>query len=315
MKFSKNVKKLKGDASSRVFYRKKNKKTSSIIIYSNKDKKSNLLNYDSVNKILLKNRILAPVLLSKNYKKNFIEIQDFGDQTIFDIFKKRKTKKIKIYKQIINLLKNIQSITQKKVINFNNREYIIPIYTAKILENEAKLFSEWYIKQKLKKLDQKKFKKTYYKVIKNLIKKINLKNDTFVHRDFHISNLMMVKNEIGIIDSQDALIGNKAYDLASLIDDVRFKTSQKLKNNIFNFYLKNEKFLNKKSFKNDFDIISVLRNLKIIGIFTRLALRDNKKKYLKLIPYAWSLIKLRSKNKENFKDLNLLLKILNNKNR
>ena len=114
MKFSKNVKKLKGDASSRVFYRKKNKKTSSIIIYSNKDKKSNLLNYDSVNKILLKNRILAPVLLSKNYKKNFIEIQDFGDQTIFDIFKKRKTKKIKIYKQIINLLKNIQSITQKK---------------------------------------------------------------------------------------------------------------------------------------------------------------------------------------------------------
>ena len=196
MKFSKNVKKLKGDASSRVFYRKKNKKTSSIIIYSNKDKKSNLLNYDSVNKILLKNRILAPVLLSKNYKKNFIEIQDFGDQTIFDIFKKRKTKKIKIYKQIIDLLKNIQSITQKKVINFNNREYIIPIYTAKILENEAKLFSEWYIKQKLKKLDQKKFKKTYYKVIKNLIKKINLKNDTFVHRDFHISNLMMVKMKL-----------------------------------------------------------------------------------------------------------------------
>ena len=68
-----------------------------------------------------------------------------------------------------------------------------------------------------------------------MIKKINLKNNTLVHRDFHISNLMMVKNKIGIIDSQDALIGNKAYDLASLIDDVRFETSKKFKNKILIF--------------------------------------------------------------------------------
>ena len=32
---------------------------------------------------------------------------------------------------------------------------------------------------------------------------------------------MLVNGKIGVIDSQDALIGNKAYDLASLIDDVR----------------------------------------------------------------------------------------------
>ena len=315
MKFLKNAEKLKGDASTRIFYRKKDKKTTSIIVYSNKDKKSNLLNYDSINQILLKNKILAPVLLSKNYKENFIEIQDFGNQTIFDILKKRKTNKIKIFKQIVDLLENLQSIKQKKITNFNNREYTVPIYKTKILEDEAKLFSEWYIEKKVKKLNQKRFKKSYYKIIKNLVKKINLKNDTFVHRDFHISNLMMVENKIGVIDSQDALIGNKAYDLASLIDDVRFKTSEKLKDKIFSYYLKKQKFINKNSFKSDFDIISVLRNLKIIGIFTRLALRDNKKKYLKLIPYAWSLIKLRSKNKDIFKDLNNLLKIINYKNK
>ena len=315
MKFLKSVKKLKGDASSRIFYRKKENKNSSIIIYSYKDKRSNLLNYDAINKILLKNKILAPVLLSKNYKKNFIEIQDFGNLTIFDILKKKKINKIRVFKQIIDVLKNLQSIKQKKIVNFNNKEYIIPTYSIKTLEKEAKLFSDWYIEKKIKKLNKEKFKKTYYKVIKNLIKKLNLKNDTFVHRDFHVSNLMMVKNEIAIIDSQDALIGNKAYDLASLIDDVRFKTSKKFKNEIFNYYLKKQKFFNKNSFKSDFDIISVLRNLKIIGIFTRLALRDNKKKYLKLIPYAWSLIKLRSQNKNNFKDLNDLLKVLNYKNK
>ena len=65
----------------------------------------------------------------------------------------------------------------------------------------------------------------------------------------------------------------------------------------------NKKKINIKKFKNDFEILSVLRNLKIIGIFTRLANRDNKKKYLKLIPHAWELIGLRIKNNYIFKDL------------
>ena len=68
----------------------------------------------------------------------------------------------------------------------------------------------------------------------------------------------------------------------------------------------NKKKINKVKFKNDFEILSVLRNLKIIGIFTRLATRDKKKKYLKLIPYAWNLIELRIKNKI-FKNLEVLL--------
>jgi len=309
MNFSKKLKRLKGDASSRIFYRKKNNKNSSIIIYSKKDKKSNLLDYDSINKILIKNTITAPQLLSQNYSKNFIEIQDFGNETIFNFFKNKRINKINIYKKIVNLLNRIQSISQKKVINFKNQIYKVPKYTPQILEQEAKLFTEWYIKNKMKKSEQKKFKNSFNKIIKILIKKIHLKNDTFVHRDFHISNLMIVKNDIGIIDSQDALIGNKAYDLASLIDDVRFQTSDVLKNKILNFYLKKQKKLNKKYFKNDFEILSVLRNLKIIGIFTRLAVRDNKKKYLKLIPYTWKLIKLRSQN-NNFRDLNNLLKVL-----
>ena len=135
-----------------------------------------------------------------------------------------------------------------------------------------------------------------------------LRNDVFVHRDFHISNLMLVNNRIGVIDSQDALIGNKAYDLASLIDDVRFKTTRNFKNHLLQTYFKLEKKIKIEKLKNDFEILSVLRNLKIIGIFTRLAIRDGKKKYLNLIPYAWTLIDLRIKKNKIFDDLKKLLK-------
>ena len=86
----KNLKKIKGDASNRKFFRKKNKKISSIIVISKKEKFKNLLVYDAINKILRKNKILAPILFHENYRKNYIEIEDFGDNTIFKILSKKK---------------------------------------------------------------------------------------------------------------------------------------------------------------------------------------------------------------------------------
>ncbi len=301
-----NIKKIKGDASFRKFFRKKNKDFSSIIVFAKREKFKNLLVYDSINKILIKNKILAPILYKENYKKNYLEIQDFGNETIFKVLVK-KSNKFFYFKKIIKTLKQIQLIKNKSIRNFKGKNYLIPIYQKKVLITEASLFCDWYVKKKLAKRDRDKFNEKFKKIIIKLASKLKLKNDVFVHRDFHISNMMLVKNRIGVIDSQDALIGNRAYDLASLIDDVRFKTSTTLKNKIYKFYIENNKGLNKKKFKNDFEILSILRNLKIIGIFTRLANRDGKKKYLKLIPYTWMLIKMRIDKNHLFKDLENLI--------
>ena len=145
MKIGKSLKKLKGDASLRTFFRNKKKNSSSIIVYANKNKRSNLLIYDSINQILLKNNILAPKLLSENYSKNYIEIEDFGDQTIFNLLKKSRTNKLVIFKRIIRLLNKLQLIRQRKIKNFKKKNYKIPNYHPKILLEEEKLFSDWYV--------------------------------------------------------------------------------------------------------------------------------------------------------------------------
>jgi len=306
MKFSKDFKEIKGDASIRKFYR--NTKKNSIIVFANIEKIKNLLIYDSINKILIKNNIIAPKLLSQNYRNNYIEIQDLGNKTIYQTFIKNKKNHYLILKKVINVLNKIQKIKDKKVKNFNNKFYKIKNYNNKVLFDETKLFNDWYVPKKLNKKKIYLFKDKFNKEIKLLLSKLNFNNDTFVHRDFHVSNLIInSKNQIGLIDNQDALIGNRAYDLASLIDDVRYKTSNSLKDKVYNYYLKTNKNIHPKKFKNDFDILSVLRNLKIIGIFMRLAERDKKKKYLKLIPYAWKMIDYRmNKNKELY-NLKLLL--------
>ena len=72
----KDLKKLSGDASFRKFYR--NKKNKSIVVYCKKDKFKNLIVYDAINKLLIRNKINSPNLISENFKNNFIEINDLG---------------------------------------------------------------------------------------------------------------------------------------------------------------------------------------------------------------------------------------------
>ena len=294
---------LSGDASFRKFYR--NKKN--IIIFSKKDSRKNLLIYDAINKILIKNKIKAPKLISQNYKSKYIQIEDFGNTTVYLKLKKNNKNKLTYYKKIIKLLNLVQKIKTKKIKTFLGSSYKVPKYSKKILLEEAKLFLDWYVPKKIKKKNQTLLKKKLLLVLKSLINKIKFSSKTFVHRDFHVSNLMIKNKKLCIIDSQDAVFGNVSYDLASLIDDVRLKTSIGFKHNIFKEYIKTNKKINVVNFKNDFEILSVLRNLKIIGIFTRLSIRDNKHNYLKLIPYAWKLIEQRIEQNKKFIELKIIL--------
>ena len=289
------LKKISGDASFREFYRLQKNKKNTIIVKANKEKFQNLIVYTLVNKILNNNNIKAPILIKQFFSNSIIEINDLGQKTFLDFIKNKK-KKFKFYKQLIDTLIKIQRIQLKEKYNYYGYKIKFKKYDIKSLQKESNLFFEWYVKyfSKNKKSVQKnKIKKE----LKRTFTKLYFKNEHFTHRDFHASNVMVGKN-IGIIDSQDAVVGNRFYDLVSLIDDVRIKLPLKFKKELFDYYLKKSKIKKSKitNAKNDFDILSVQRNLKILGIFVRLKIRDKKTNYLKYIPYTIKLIKLRLKN-------------------
>jgi aminoglycoside/choline kinase family phosphotransferase len=174
------------------------------------------------------------------------------------------------------------------------------------------------LKNNSKKKDFSKFKHEIKKELNNLYKKLYFQNLCLVHRDFHVSNIMIKKNNISLIDSQDVIRGNLLYDVASLIDDVRIILPAHLKSKLFNYYLSKTKKIStdeRNSAKDDFDILSIQRNLKILGIFVRLYKRDNKSNYLKFLPYTWRLLDLRLKN-PLFNNLKCLLnKAVSKKNK
>ena len=300
---------IAGDASFRKFYRLKIKKNSKIIVFASKEKYNNLVAYSAVNKFLINNKISAPKLYQHNFSKGIIVIEDFGDTTFKKILANKKNKFL-IYKKLVHTLLKIQKIRPKsRLQTILNKPHIIKKYSNKILHKESDLFFDWYLPLFLNKKKNKKIKEKAKKILSKLYNKLNFPNSSFVHRDYHADNLMKIGKKIGVIDSQDALIGNPAYDLVSLIDDVRIKTSDKLKNQIYNYYLKKVKkikAIKKNFFLEDFEILSVQRSLKIIGIFSRLLKRDNKNTYMKFIPYTWKLLEKRMKS-EIFLELKKIL--------
>jgi len=300
---------IAGDASFRKFYRIISNKKSKILVTAEKEKYKNLIVYSAINTFLRKNKILTPKLFSFNYSESSMVIEDFGDLSFYKLLLKKKNK-FEIYKKLVDLILIMQKIKPKKKIKtIFNKYYLFEKYSYNHLHRESDLFFKWYLPLILEKKKIASIKKKIKKNLSNLYKNLNYQDTCFVHRDYHVQNLIKIRNKIGVIDSQDALIGNPAYDLASLIDDVRIKNSAKLKNKIYNYYI-NKIYLphseNALLFLKDFNILSVQRILKIIGIFSRLYTRDKKIKYLKFIPYAWKLLEMRIKS-ENFSDLKNIL--------
>ena len=302
------IKKISGDASFREFYRVKKNNKSSIIIFAKKEKFKNLIIYCVVNNILNNHKILSPKLIKNYFKNNMIEITDLGNTSFYEYIKNKKNK-LTDYKKLIEIILKLQKIKLKKYYPFGKNKIKFIKYSVAHLHKESDLFFNWYLKFMIKNKNINKIKKVIKKELNNVYTKLYFKNNYFTHRDFHASNIMINKKKLGLIDSQDAIIGNPLYDVASLIDDVRIKLPKNLQDSLLKYYILRSKYKHKDQnhLINDFDILSVQRNLKILGIFVRLYKRDKKPNYLKYLPYTWLLIERRMKNPV-FKNLNILLK-------
>ncbi len=302
------LKKIKSDASFREFFRLKKGDQTSIIVTARKERFKNLIAYSAINKFLRKKGIHTPKTITHHFNEGIMEIEDFGDRTLYH-FAKKSSNIFPLYKKSIDVIIKLQKIKPINKIKIKSKQNLkLGTYNLKILNKESDLFLNWYLPGILGKKKSNKFKSKIKKELNKLYKKIHYKNNFIVHRDFHVSNIMPTKNKLGIIDTQDIILGNPMYDVASLIDDVRIRIKLSIKNKIFLYYLKKCSFRDKQIhfLKNDFDILSIQRNLKILGIFFRLNKRDKKPQYLKYLPFTWKLIELRMKNKI-FKNLEKIL--------
>lgn len=119
-----------------------------------------------------------------------------------------------------------------------------------------------------------------------------------VLRDFHAENLLMLPGRsgaarVGLLDFQDALAGHPAYDLASLCRDVRRDVQPVTEAACLNTYI-DATGTDQEAFRAAYAVLGVQRNLRILGVFARLAVTQGKTRYLNFLPRCWSHIQIQS---------------------
>ncbi len=111
----------------------------------------------------------------------------------------------------------------------------------------------------------------------------------WVLRDYHSPNLLWLPERsgirrVGLIDTQDCLLGHPAYDLASLLQDARVDVSTTEESELFEHYCTTRAPFDRQSFAAAYAILGAQRATKILGIFARLSKRDGKHIYLQHLP-------------------------------
>ena len=283
---TKNLVAIKSDASFRKYYRLEN---NILAMDAAPEKGESVSKFSEIARILHSFNLSAPKIIDVNNKEGFILLEDFGDK----VFSKHINKENKkdLYKKAIDVLIDI------KIKSHQNKSSLskLATYDFEELYRESILFIDWFIEQKLDMQISDEKKTEFYQILKKAFLNIKPRNDTLVLRDYHVDNLILKDHkeplkQVGLIDFQDALLGSTFYDLASLLEDVRMPLNENEKEELLKYYINitNENY---EMVLREINFFSLQRNLKILGIFNRLLIRDGKARYLEYLPATFNFIK------------------------
>ena len=300
----KNLIPIKNDASFRKYFRIDKK----ILMDANPTLGEDVSSFININNLLNEFQLNVPEIYSIDKENGFLLLEDLGEDIFSKILDNKNEEKL--YKQAIEILAEIH----KKDLNEFNYSILPKKYSIEKLLQESQLFIDWYLKKFLK-LDISKTEiKDFLDIISKIFSSLEPKLEKLVLRDYHVDNLILQSSkvglkQVGILDFQDAVIGQSSYDLISIIEDVRRPITKDLKTRLIDYFVDLTGYdLN--NLKNELAFYSVQRNLKILGIFCRLSIRDNKPNYMSYNNNAWIYIES-NLNNPIMKDLqNWIKKIL-----
>ena len=233
----------------------------------------------------------TPKVLARDISNGLLIIEDLGNETFTKALSaNRSIDETNLYNLAVDVLIKLHNYPMKDVLPSNTENYSIDH-----LLDEAQLFCDWTwgalfgTKPETKVIDS--FQSAWIEALTPFIKM----DETLVLRDYHVDNLMVLKNRSGIakcglLDFQDAVIGHRAYDLMSLLEDARRDININIKEKMLERYFRAFPSLEKKQFSAAFAVFAAQRHTKVIGIFTRLCMRDGRTAYLRHIPRVWRLL-------------------------
>ncbi len=266
---------VSGDASFRQYFRTRFEGASYILMDAPPEQEDSA-SFIDVAKRLQRANIRSPRIYASDLELGFLLLEDFGDEMLQSLLQSEAGQAL--FDRVLPLLANMSAQCDCSG---------LAEYSEAKLYSELALFPDWYLARNLEITLSRHEQLLWDQLCALLVASAKAQPQSFVHRDFHSCNLhALVDGSTGVIDFQDAVYGPVSYDLVSWLWDRYIVWSR---SDLEKWMLQAQERLAPTIESVDWlrfcDLMGLQRNLKIIGIFSRLHYRDNKSGYLDMVPH------------------------------
>lgn len=273
---------LAGDASFRTYYRLVKGNETRVLMVAPPDFEKPA-EYAQITQLLEKHGLSVPEIYHADLKQGFILLEDFGDELYSRCLENGHNEE-ELYEKAVDVLIHLHQ-------NAADESGLAPYDQEKFFE-EAQVFLDWFYPHQV----SVELEKSYLTAWSNVYSQLPSMPQAIVLRDYMIDNILYLKDRpgvkaCGLLDFQDALRGDVTYDLVSLLEDARRDVSPRLAQKMLERYLEAFPHISKDDLMHSYYAWGAQRSTKIIGVFSRLAKRDNKPHYLKHIPRVWRILR------------------------
>lgn len=239
--------------------------------------------FESITNLLQEAGLTVPKIYATDHKNGFMLLEDFGDLTYRKALESGHDE-LFVYKEAINALAHLH-----KKIKENKAD--LPSYDLDLFLDRASLFIQWS-DLPLSQSTKEDFIGLWTEAFQNQ----PAVPQRLMLRDVMVDNLFWLPKKeghkrCGFIDYQDAHWGPVTYDLVSLLEDARRDVTSDLAQSMLKVYFSHFPRLSREDFMASYCLWGAQRSTRILGVFSRLAKRDGKVKYLEHVPRVWTYLK------------------------
>lgn len=274
---------LAGDASNRRYFRLTSESGTAVLMDAPPEKGEDIRPFVHIAQHLTGLGLSAPGILAEDDASGLLLLEDLGDALFARVLETAPELENSLYSTATDLLAQLHE---------NDPPAKLAPYDPPLMTDLAALAFDWYAFAATGEKaagSRQSFHETFHRLLCD-----HTSESVLIQRDYHAENLLWLPDRsgiarVGLLDFQDAMIGHRAYDLVSLLQDARRDVPESTETAMLARYIETTR-QDDDSFRTAYHLLGAQRNLRILGVFARLCVRDGKAWYVDMIPRVWNLL-------------------------
>lgn len=274
---------LAGDASNRRYLRLTRAATgeTAVLMDAPPEKGEDVRPFLRIARYLTGLGLSAPRILAEDSTNGFLILEDLGDALFARVIPKDAALELPLYSAATDLLAELHRHAPPSD---------LAAYSPDVMADMAALAFDWYLVGATGDIGPDRG--AFHAAIKTALATHASETNVLIQRDYHAENLLWLVDRagvarVGLLDFQDAMLGHPAYDLVSILQDARRDVPSAIEQGMIDRYI-DKSDADPQSFETAYACLGAQRNLRILGVFARLCMRDGKAHYVDLIPRVWA---------------------------